>query len=69
MQVNEKKIKKVGRPGYTDKRFWMRNRHKEAVDAFQRILAAKQDADLKWEQALEYLIETHPATKKLMPLS
>lgn len=68
MQIKEKTTKKVGRPGFTDKRFWMRNPHKEAVDAFQRVLAAKKDKDLKWEQALEYLIETHPATKKLMPI-
>lgn len=68
MQSKEKEPKKLGRPGYTDKRFWMRNPHKEAVEAYQRILAAKKDSDLKWEQALEHLIETHPATKKLMPL-
>lgn len=68
MQGKEKTSKTIGRPGFTDKRFWMRNRHKEAVEAYQRILAAKKDEDLKWEQALEYLIETHPATKKLMPL-
>lgn len=68
MQNKEKKGKKAGRPGYTDKRFWMRNPHKEAVEAFQKILEVKQNKDLKFEQALEHLVETHPATRKLMPL-
>ena len=68
MQNKEKTPKKVGRPGFTDKRFWMRNEHKEAVISYQRILAKQKDTDVNWEQALEYLIETHPQTKKLMPI-
>lgn len=68
MQVNEKKIKQVGRPGLTDKRIWIRNKHKEAVESYQRILAVKAGRDFNWTETLELLIETHPATKKLMPL-
>lgn len=68
MQSTEKITKKVGRPGMTDKRFWMHNEHKKAVTSYQRILAKQKDTDVNWEQALEHIIETHPATKKLMPL-
>jgi hypothetical protein len=68
MQVKEKPNKKIGRPGFTDKRFWMHNEHKQAVESFQRILAKQKDTDVNWEQALEYIIETHPQTRKLMPL-
>lgn len=68
MQVNEKKPKRVGRPGLTNKKFWIHNEHKKAVESFQRILAKQKDQDVNWETALEYIIETHPATKKLMPL-
>lgn len=65
---NKEKNQRLGRPGYTDKRFWMRTPHNKAVASFQKILAAKKDQDVNWETALEYLVETHPATKKLMPL-
>lgn len=68
MQVNEKKPKRVGQEGVTYKRFKMRTPHNKAVASFQKILAAQKDQDINWEQALEYLIETHPKTKKLMPL-
>lgn len=68
MQINEKKHNRVGQEGLTSKRFKMRTPHNKAVASFQKILAAKKDQDVNWEQALEYLIETHPATKKLMPL-
>lgn len=68
MQNKEKNPKGVGRPGFTNKKFWMHNEHKEAVTSYQRILAKQKDADINWERALEHLIETHPHTKKLMPL-
>lgn len=73
MQVNEKKVKKVraprvGRPGLTNKLFWIHNEHNTAVFSLARKLAKEKDQDVNWETALEYLIETHPQTKKLMPL-
>lgn len=71
MQVNEKKankVERVGRPGLTDKRIWIRNKHKDAVVSYQRILGVRAGRDFNWTEALEHLIETHPATKKLMPL-
>ena len=68
MQDSENKAKKKrGRPGFTDKRFWMRNEHRKAVDTYQTILAAKQlGKDIEWYDALEHLIETHPVTRKLL---
>lgn len=68
MQSNEKISKRVGRPGLTDKRIWIRNDHKNAVAEYQRILGVKARRGFNWTEALEHLIETHPSTKKLMPL-
>ena len=71
MQNKEKTVKKRGRPGLTDKRFWMKNGHKDAVEKYRTILEIKRgySQEIAWETALEHLIETHPATKKLLPLS
>lgn len=68
MQDSENRAKKKrGRPGLTDKRFWMRNKYREAVDKYQTILAGKRLGEsVEWGDALEHLIETHPLARKLL---
>ncbi len=68
MQDSENKAKKKrGRPGLTDKRFWMKNRYREAVDTYATILAGKRLVEsVDWGEAIEHLIETHPVTRKLL---
>lgn len=51
----------------TDKRFWMRNKYREAVDKYQSILEGKRLGEsVEWGEALEHLIETHPVGRKLL---
>lgn len=59
--------KKRGRPGFTDKRFWMKNKYREAVDTYATILAGKRLVQsVDWDEALYHMIETHPMARKLL---
>lgn len=66
MQSKERTIKKPGRPGFVDKRFWMKDTHVRAVGRYASIVFAKEGDELSWVQALEHMVETHPVLKKLL---
>lgn len=66
MQIKETTAKKIGRPGFTDKRFWIKNEHVKAVSRYASIVFAKDGEDLNWVEALHHLVETHPVAKKFL---
>lgn len=66
MQNKETTAKKPGRPGFVDKRFWMKGEHVKAVSRYASIVFAKEGNDLGWIEALHHMVETHPITKKFL---
>lgn len=66
MQVKETlQSKPRGRAGFTDKRFWLRDTVVAKVNDYKRKMSARAGKDVKWEDALTELINTHPKMKSL----
>lgn len=68
MQVKEtKEIKNRDefRAAFADKRFLLRNEHNAAVFRYAAKVKGDTGKELKWEEALEQIIETHPVAKDL----
>lgn len=53
------------RAQYADKRFLLRNEHNNVVFRYAAKIKGDGGRELKWEEALEHLIETHPIAKDL----
>jgi hypothetical protein len=66
-ETKEIKNRAEFRASYTDKRFLLGNAHNAAVARHAARIKADTGVEPNWEEALENLIETHPATQHLFP--